>query len=78
LTDTRLESVREILQRRKSEILETYRAIGVGIGKEDDSYRIVVYLERPEDRTDTPVSVEGVPLKFVVTGPIKPLLPETR
>jgi hypothetical protein len=78
LTDTRLESVREILQRRKSEILETYRAIGVGIGKENDSYQIVVYLETPENRTDEPVSVEGVPLKFVVTGPIKPLLPETR
>ena len=78
MTDTRLESVREILQRRKSEILETYRAIGVGIGKEDDSYRIVVYLETPGDRTGKPVSVEGVPLKFVVTGPIKPLLPETR
>jgi hypothetical protein len=75
---TGLDSVRETLQRRKKEILETYRATGVGIGQEGESYRIVVYLQTPDDLPEKPTSVDGVQLKFVVTGPLQLLRAKER
>jgi hypothetical protein len=71
---TRLDDVRDVLNRRKDEILRTYRAVGTGIGKQqpsDASYVIVVYLESTSDLPPGPVAVEGVSLKFEVTGPFK-------
>jgi hypothetical protein len=73
---TRIESVRQVLEKRKDEILAAYRAVGVGIGKQkptDPSYVIVVYLESRSDLPGGAVSIDGVPLKFEVTGPIRPL-----
>ncbi len=77
MTDTTdLESVRQVLAQHKDEILKTYQAVGVGIGKQnlsDKSYVISVYLRSLNDLPAGPVSVDGVPLKFEVTGQIKPL-----
>jgi hypothetical protein len=79
VTDTtHLDGVRQVFERRKGEILATYNAVGAGIGKEEDSYTIVVYLATAKDRPEEPASVEGVPLRFVVTGPIRPLLQKAR
>jgi hypothetical protein len=69
-----LEAVREVLQRHRENIMQRYHASGVAIGKSDlgdDSYAIVVYLASAADRPSQAQSVEGVPLKFVVTGPFK-------
>lgn len=64
-----LESVRELLQRRRMDVLRDYAAEGVGIGRGGDGYAIVVYLRSAEQRPAEARSLEGVPLKFEVTGP---------
>jgi hypothetical protein len=69
-----LEFVREILDRRKKEILDLYGATGTGIGKDSEdnqSYVIVVYLPQKENKPQAPVTLEGIPLRFEVTGPFK-------
>lgn len=73
-----LDRVRSILGQHKADILATYRAVGVGIGKAappSTSYLITVYLQSSADLPKQPVSVEGVPLQFTATGPIQPLHP---
>lgn len=69
-----LEDVREMLGRNKRELMQRYQAQGVGIGKQspgDDSYVIVLYMESKRSIPAEPVEVEGIPLKFEVTGPIR-------
>ena len=70
-----LQTVREVLARRKQEILSKYKAVGVGIGKEDPAspnHVIVVYLKSQENKPTEKVDFEGVPLKFEVTGELRP------
>jgi hypothetical protein len=69
-----LEDVRELLGRTKQELMQRYRAQGVGIGKQspsDDHYVIVLYMESKRNIPAEPVEIEGIPLKFEVTGPIR-------
>ncbi len=69
---TDLEYVRQVLERHRAEILAAYHGVGVGIGKEtfsDAGYVITVYLETHRDQPVAATSIEGVPLKFIVTGP---------
>lgn len=71
-----LESVRELLHRKREELIRRYGAVGVAIGKPrltDSSYVIVVYLPSRSNLPAAPQSVEGVPLKFEVTGRFRPL-----
>jgi hypothetical protein len=72
MTDSnQLESVRSVFRRSKDSLIETYEAQGAGVGKEGDDYVIVVYLSSSRRRPVDPVSVEGVPVKFEVTGRFK-------
>jgi hypothetical protein len=67
--------VREVLRRNRTLILSTYHAVGVGIGKDPadrTSFAIIVYLPRPGEQPRTRVTIEGVPLSFLVTGQFKP------
>jgi hypothetical protein len=66
-----LEDVKAVKRRHEADIIKRYQAIGMGIGKVGAEYVFVVYL--PAKRTDIkePVLVEGVRLKFEVTGRIK-------
>ena len=71
-----LSQVREVLSRHRQQLLTTYSGAGVGIGKrrpEDRTYIIVVYLESGNLLPKEKVSIEGVPVKFQVTGRLKPL-----
>ena len=72
MVDTKnLESVRAYLQEHKAEIIEKYSANGVAIGKQNltnDHYVIVVYLQDLGQLPKQPVRVNGIPLKFEVTG----------
>lgn len=63
-----IESVKELKRRREAEIMREYQATGLGIGKAGEAYVLVVYL--PAKRTDLeePVVIEGVQVKFEVTG----------
>jgi hypothetical protein len=66
-----LQSVREYFHGHKEEIIRRYNAEGAGIGKQgsgDDRYAIVVYLKSQADRPKAPVEIEGIPLRFEVTG----------
>ena len=70
---TDLDYVRQVFERHRAEILAAYHGVGVGIGKEslsDAGYVITVYLESPNDRPVAAPSIEGVPLNFIVTGPL--------
>lgn len=71
-----LEQTRDVLRRHRDDIRRTYDAVGVGVGRAEGpggGHAITVYLRTasalpPEER-----SVEGIPLRFEVTGPINPL-----
>lgn len=70
-----LQEVREFFQAHKHEIILRYGAEGAGIGKQspkDDSYVIVVYLGSRNAIPKETVILEGIPLKFEVTGRFKP------
>ena len=69
-----LEHVRDVLERHREDLKLRYRAAGTGIGRrsaQDRTLVIVVYLESSRDLPRDPQSVEGVPLRFEVTGPIR-------
>ncbi|QGV77053.1 hypothetical protein [Streptomyces ficellus] len=69
-----LERVRSTLNRHRTHLLETYRAVGVGIGQaapSATSYCITVYLLSSADIPQEPVAIDGVPLRFEVTGPVR-------
>jgi len=70
-----LDFVRKVLGRHREEILKSYDAAGVGIGAaegREGQYAIVVYLKSADKRPNTPVLIEGISLRFVVTGEFKP------
>lgn len=72
-SNSELDHVRSVLARHRKDITERYRALGTGIGKRsraDPTRVIVVYLESAADRPTEPASVEDIPLKFEVTGPV--------
>lgn len=70
MTDPKdLEAVRALLDRHRKELMEQYQAEGVGVGRDRKGYVIVVYLTSARQRPARPVHLEGVPLKFEVTGP---------
>lgn len=67
-----LDQVRAYLQHHKEQIMAEYKASGVGIGKsnsKDDNYVIVVYLDDQKLQPEQPVIMNGVALKFEITGP---------
>lgn len=77
MADTKdLDYVRVVRQRHQEELLTRYHAVGMGIGRQappGEGYAIVVYLQSRRDLPDSPKEVEGVPLRFEVTGVIEPL-----
>jgi hypothetical protein len=67
-----LEAVRRILDAHRQQITRRYDAVGTGIGKDGSDYVITVYLKDASHQSASEVSIEGVRLKFVVTGPFRP------
>jgi hypothetical protein len=70
-----LQAVRSVLASRKDELISRYRAEGAGVGKEESGtgYAIVVYVATSELVPEEHVEVEGIPLRFEVTGRFRPL-----
>ena len=79
-----LPTVRRVHPRDQDELRRRYSGVqGSGIGAadgarrpvrpEDPAHVIVVYLNSWRDWPKGPQSLHGVPLKFVVTGPIRAL-----
>ena len=67
-----LNEVRDYLKVHKEDIINEYKASGVGIGKsdlQDDCYVIVVYLDNQKLQPEQPVIKNGIELKFEITGP---------
>lgn len=72
-----LESVKRVLEEHRQEVVRAYRAVGTGIGSRapgSREYAIVVYLKSKADMPPEPVAIEGVAVKFVVTGEFRPQL----
>lgn len=67
-----LESVKALFAERKSEILGRYNAVGGGIGRNDNEYVITVYLRSKADMPAGLVRIDGVRLRFEITGEIRP------
>lgn len=66
-----LEDVRKYLAKHKADIIDNYEAEGVGIGKmesQDDAYVIVVYLNDRQAVPQQVIEMDGITLKFEVTG----------
>jgi hypothetical protein len=70
-----LEAVRSVLASRKDELIARYRAEGAAVGRDEsgEGYAIVVYLATTELLPEEEVEVEGIPLRFEVTGRFRPL-----
>ena len=68
-----LDAVRALLERSRTALMEQYQAAGVGVGKHAKGYAIVVYLSSATHRPVRETTLEGVPLKFEVTGPFRTL-----
>ena len=72
MVDSRdLDAVRALLERRRKDLLAQYKAAGVGVGRHGDDYVIVVYLMTADQQPRTAETVEGVSIRFEVTGPFK-------
>lgn len=73
MTEDSLEGVREVLARHRGTIMARYEAVGVGVGKSESGSRflIVVYLTSAGSAPSDEASIEGIPLKFVVTGRVR-------
>ena len=68
-----LEEVRAVFAKYRDDIIARYHASGAGVGRGDDGgYAIVVYLESG-NASIAATPIEGVPLKFEVTGRFRPL-----
>ncbi len=64
----RLANAREALERHREKLMRAYGAVGAGVGAGvGDGYAIVLYLPKPRPVPDD-ASVDGVPLRFEVTG----------
>jgi hypothetical protein len=64
----RLGNAREALERHREKLMRTYGAVGAGVGAGARvGYAIVLYLAEPRPVPDD-ASVDGVPLRFEVTG----------
>lgn len=70
-----LTEVRAVLEARKEELTRTYKAEGVGIGEvpSGEGYALVVYLAEPAQVPTEGASVEGIPVRFEVTGEFRAL-----
>lgn len=60
--------MRAVKRAREQALIAQYGAVGLGIGKQDDRYVLVVYLPAAREDLAAPVFVDGVRLKFEVTG----------
>lgn len=69
------QAVRDFFEARKREIIHRYHATGAGIGRPDPNgpYVIVVYLESQAAVPAEPINLDGVPIRFEVTGKFHPL-----
>jgi hypothetical protein len=64
------QDARKVLRRHRDDLVRTYGALGAGLGMDGGDYVIVLYLETPRAVPED-ASVDGVPLRFVVTGQIE-------
>jgi hypothetical protein len=64
-------SVRRVLDAHRQEIMQRFHAVGVGLGRDGADYVVTVFLSSEDDRPRVEVSIEGVRLKFEVTGPFR-------
>ncbi len=67
-----IDVVRRVLEAHREDITRRFNAVGTGIGQDGADYVITVYLRDSKDRPNQEVSIEGVRLKFEVTGPFRP------
>lgn len=68
------QTAREVLARHRDSILTAYEgAVGVGVGAADGGAAIVVFLADARNVPEGPVDVEGVPVRFEVTGEFQAL-----
>ncbi len=69
-----LAEVRAVLEARKEELIRTYDAEGVGIGGgwPGGGYALVVYLAETR-QLPTEESIDGIPVRFEVTGEFRAL-----
>ncbi|GAA2184185.1 hypothetical protein [Micromonospora lupini] len=68
-----LDNVRAVLAAHRTDLTRRYAAVGTGIGRPDPSgpYVITVYVTEPALVARTDESVDGVALRFVLTGPFQ-------
>ena len=60
--------MRAVKRAREEALIAQYGAVGLGIGRQGDAYVLVVYLRAAREGLAEPVFVDGVRLKFEVTG----------
>ncbi|MEO7177740.1 MAG: hypothetical protein ABIW83_02755 [Allosphingosinicella sp.] len=73
-----LAAVREYFHANKAKLIECFGAVGAGIGREpagesSGPYVIVLYLPHPSSKALDSMELEGIEVKFEVTGQFRKL-----
>lgn len=68
------EELQERLSKIRGQLLRIEQVVGVGIGKENDSPRIVVMLRTDNEaaRTEVKYLMQDIPYKIEITGEFRP------
>jgi hypothetical protein len=70
---TGLEKARAAKKRAKTIFADKASVVGIGITRVGDRYGVKINLDAPPaDDDDLPESIDGVPVRIEVVGPIRP------
>lgn len=66
-----LSRIKKIFAEDKNTIIEKYKGIGAGIGKRENTYVIIVYIDDADVKLLTDLNWKNIPLHMEFTGKIK-------
>ncbi len=72
LPSSEREAARAAKQRLREQLAGDSRVNGIGLTRWQNGYAVRVNVVDPADAPDLPDTVEGVPVRVVVVGPITP------
>jgi hypothetical protein len=65
-----LENIRTIFHQDKNEIIKEYGGTGAGIGKKNNEYCIVVYVDDDKKKSDKTLFWKNIPVRIEYVGKI--------
>lgn len=66
-----LENIRTIFHQDKNEIIKKYGGTGAGIGKRNNEYIIVIYVDDEKQKSNETLFWKNVPIQLKYVGKIR-------